>query len=174
MRCFVRLLALALLGFPPSSAETHIVRPDGSGDFPTIQAAVDAAQDGDTIMLMNGVFQGEGNRDIFIYDKEISIRSQWLDPTVCTVDCAGGGGTVCGFIFWGGEGTPSLKGVTITNATASGIRIYGGEVVVDQCNLRGNSASQGGGMYVDYLCYPWISRCTFAENEAGSGGGMCI
>jgi pectin methylesterase-like acyl-CoA thioesterase len=36
-------------------ADVFVVSPDGSGDFPTIQAAVDAASDGDDIELTDGV-----------------------------------------------------------------------------------------------------------------------
>ena len=38
----------------PAAATTYIVRPDGTGDFPTIQTAIDAAIDGDIIELTDG------------------------------------------------------------------------------------------------------------------------
>jgi hypothetical protein len=61
-RVVARLLfALAAAGgFSPSPAAEHSVRPDGLGDFPTIQAAVSAAAAGDTIVLEDGVFTGAG------------------------------------------------------------------------------------------------------------------
>ncbi len=49
------LAALAILSTPAHSATWH-VEADGSGDFPTIQAAVDAANPGDTIQLGAGQF----------------------------------------------------------------------------------------------------------------------
>ena len=39
-------------------------RADGSGDLPTIQAAVNASTDGAVVELANGVFTGMGNRDV--------------------------------------------------------------------------------------------------------------
>ena len=45
-------------------AATYVVTADGSGDFPTIQAAISAAINGDVIELTDGTFTGEGNRDI--------------------------------------------------------------------------------------------------------------
>ena len=51
-----RFLFLVLLAVPTGlvSAATFVVRSDGSGDYPTIQAAVDAAAtSGDTILLGN-------------------------------------------------------------------------------------------------------------------------
>jgi hypothetical protein len=175
MRHLIILSILALVITLPAFGETYIVRPDGSGDLPTIQAAVDAADDGDLILLMNGVFQGEGNRNINVSDKDIAIRSQWVDPTLCTIDCAGGGALVHGFWFDEGEYSPRLEGVTITNARSCGIRIYGGTPVIRRCILRGNSGHQGGGIYTDFDCHPLISYCTFAENTAvAAGGGLCI
>jgi len=40
---------MAVLIAAPSVADTFIVRPDGTGDYATIQAAVIASQDGDII-----------------------------------------------------------------------------------------------------------------------------
>jgi hypothetical protein len=64
-----------LAAFPCAAlAAEHVVRPDGSGDFPTIQSAVDAAAEGDTILLDDGVFTGDGNRDIQLFGKDLVIR----------------------------------------------------------------------------------------------------
>ena len=51
-----------------------VVNPDGSGDFPTIQAAIDAGCE--TIELSDGIFTGEGNWDIDYGGRSITIRSQ--------------------------------------------------------------------------------------------------
>jgi len=48
----------------PAHAATIVVAPDGSGDRPTIQAAIDVAAPGDVIELQDGVFTGAGNRDM--------------------------------------------------------------------------------------------------------------
>ncbi len=45
-------------------SEAHIVSPDGTGDFPTIQAALDALPEGSIIELTDATFQGDGNRDL--------------------------------------------------------------------------------------------------------------
>jgi pectin methylesterase-like acyl-CoA thioesterase len=52
-------LALALAG--AASAATYVILPDGSGDYATIQAAIDAAAPGDVIELADGIFSGPGN-----------------------------------------------------------------------------------------------------------------
>jgi hypothetical protein len=40
----------------PVSATTYLVTPDGTGDYPTIQLAVDAVVDGDIIELTPRTF----------------------------------------------------------------------------------------------------------------------
>jgi hypothetical protein len=42
----------------------YVVHPYGTGDYPTIQATVTAADDGDIIELTDGTFTGDGNRDV--------------------------------------------------------------------------------------------------------------
>jgi hypothetical protein len=116
--CFVLLLAAG------SSATTYIVDPDGSGDFPTIQAAIDAAEDGDIIELTNGTFSGEGNRNLDLAGKAVTVRSQSDEPEQCIIDCGGGDAdpdeTLRGFTFHSGEGPSSIvSGITITNGVAA-------------------------------------------------------
>jgi pectin methylesterase-like acyl-CoA thioesterase len=104
----------------PSRAETHVVTPDGTGDFPTIQAAIDAAVDGDEVVLTHGVFTGDGNRDVNFLGKAITIRSQDGGPSVCIIDCKGSfGERHRGFRFDSREGRESvLSGVTVSNGYA--------------------------------------------------------
>jgi hypothetical protein len=81
------LLAFLLLLPASSGARTWIVDPDGTGEAPTIAAAVDsAAYQGDVIELMDGVYTGDGNRDIEVWGKLVIIRSQSDDPTACIID----------------------------------------------------------------------------------------
>jgi len=54
-----------------ANGRTINVRPDGSGDYPTIQAAIDDCNDGDIIACANGVYTGPGNRDIDFNGKVI-------------------------------------------------------------------------------------------------------
>lgn len=86
------------------AASPWTVEPDGSGDFATIQAAVDFASDGDEILLGDGTFTGPGNREIDFQGKAITIRSVSGDPALCTVNC----GFHHGFRFDSGEGRGSV------------------------------------------------------------------
>jgi len=69
-----------------SRAASLSVRPDGMGDFPTIQAAVDYAAEGDTIVLSPGTFTGAGNVNVDSRSKGIMVKGAGAAAT--TIDCA--------------------------------------------------------------------------------------
>jgi len=141
-------LLLALTS--PCFATTHTVLPDGTGDFPTIQAAIDAAVDGDIVALADGVFTGPGNRDIDLLGKEITVRSQ-NGYANCVIDCEGTGR---GFLLVSGETALSvLQGLTVTHGWSGGEWEEGGAV---QCD--GSS--------------PTLTDCAFVDNQAHGGGAL--
>ncbi|MCK4547914.1 MAG: C10 family peptidase [Candidatus Eisenbacteria sp.] len=151
------------------------VEADGSGDYPTIQAAVDAAGEGKFIVLSDGVFSGEGNRDIDFHGKALTVRSQTGTPSACVIDCEGLGR---GFLFQSGEGATSyLEGITIIHAQADhGAAVYcdGSSPLIARCIFRDNTATQsGGGVYCTGASSPWLLQCTFFGNGAeGEGAGV--
>ena len=87
MRELAVLFALSV-AIPIASATTYLVKPDGTGDFPTIQAAIDASQPGGEVLLSDGTFTGDGNRDLH-FGKSLTLRSQSGKPSACTIDCQG-------------------------------------------------------------------------------------
>ncbi|MFH1279239.1 MAG: hypothetical protein ABIK65_12770 [Candidatus Eisenbacteria bacterium] len=105
-RPFLRLLgpALVLLFSSTALPRTWVVRPDGTGDAPTIAAAIDSVNSGDDVIeLMDGTFTGEGNRDLTNGEKTIVIRSASGNPAACVIDCEGSETDPHEFIaFWGG------------------------------------------------------------------------
>jgi len=66
-----------------------VVKPDGTGDYPTIQAAINECEDGYIIELTDGVFRDGGNRDLTYWGTAVTIRSQNGDPATCVIDCEG-------------------------------------------------------------------------------------
>jgi hypothetical protein len=79
---------LALVAVASASwGATILVRPDYSGDFPTIQEAVDAASSGDEIVLGDGRFTNSGNWGVEVVGKALTIRSESGDPRRCVIDC---------------------------------------------------------------------------------------
>lgn len=97
---------------------TYLIEADGSGAFPTIQAAIDAALPGDVIELADGVFKGTGNRDLNFNGKAITIRSRSGNPFLSIIDGEGVYPTVVhrGFDFKTAEGPGSVvRNITIRN-----------------------------------------------------------
>jgi hypothetical protein len=135
--------------FPEDDLSILFVRPDGTGDYPTIQAAIDAADSGDAIELADGEFRGEGNRDLDYDGKEIIIRSESGTPEACIINCEGTESDPHnGFSFSSGEtGTSRLEGVTILegNRPAGGAVLRtSASLLIVNCLLKENQAWEGG------------------------------
>ncbi|MCK4415403.1 MAG: right-handed parallel beta-helix repeat-containing protein [Candidatus Eisenbacteria sp.] len=186
-----KLLAVLLVLSAPwaACATTYLVLPDGSGDFPTIQEAIVAAADGDLILLGNGTFVGDGNRDINFAGKAITVRSKADDPSVCTIDCQGSPGNPHrGFYFSSDETRASvICGITIVNGwlegsdwedgTGAGIFCSWGDPTIENCAFIGNSARSGGGVACNGFTGPAIIDCLFEGNVArvtGNGAGLLL
>jgi len=155
---------LASVRVGSSGPQTHVVLPDGSGDFPAIQDAIEAAIPGDTIELGDGMFTGDGNRDLDYLGKAITIRSQSGDPATCTINCEGYENDAhVGFIFHSDEGPDSiLEGVSI---------IQGFFTSVD-CGIF--SAADAGGITCR-LASPTVRDCviSFCTAVLQAGGSCC-
>ena len=152
------------------------------GVYPTIQAAIDDASDGDTIWIADGQYSGEGNFDIDFKGKAVTVKSE-NGPQNCIIDCQFKGR---GFDFHNGEDENSvLDGIQITNGSAGGfgggIKCTASSPTINNCIITGNTAGEyGGGMCNSYGSSPILTNCTFSENSAesklsalGSGGGIC-
>jgi hypothetical protein len=143
------LFVCSVLLFLPSFARaaTYRVQPDGAGDFPTIQAAIDACRDGDVVELADGQFRGVGNRDIEFKGRAITVRSVSDDPRTCIIDCEGLGRAF--YINWG-EGPQSiLRGVSMVH----GYQGYGGTVYLASSS-------------------PTFVKCVFANGEGDGDGAI--
>ena len=157
-------------------ASTYVVQPDGTGDYPTIQAALNAAAASDTIALASGTFTGEGNRDLDFLGKDVTVMSLVGDAAAVTIDCQG---TVAenhrAFVFERGETNNSiLRDVTITGAEFTG---DGGAVLcrnssprIENVVFHRNGATRGAGIFVDHGD-PIIRGCTFTENRGDANAG---
>lgn len=142
--------------------------------FCIIQAGIDAAQDGDTVLVADGTYTGVGNRDLDFGGRAITVRSQSGDADACVIDCQGTGR---GFHFHSGEGADSVvESVTITNGSADsggGMYCSDSSPTVSGCIFSSNSADwYGGGVYCSANSSPALGSCTFSNNSAEYGAGV--
>jgi parallel beta-helix repeat protein len=157
--------------------------PDGTGDFPTIEAAINVAVDGDTVEMSDGTFTGGGNRNINFQGKVIVVRSQSGKPEDCVIDCRGAGR---GFLFINGETAASvLEGLTITGAYVDdhggGITCrYASSPTILSCVISENHARHAAGIFCAESSCPSIIDCTITDNYTyaygmpGAGGGISL
>jgi hypothetical protein len=200
MRLIVTSLWLsfgALLSAGPAVADTYVVNPGGTGDYITIQAAVDDVAPGSIIELTDGTFLGDGNRDIDFHGKAVTVVSQY-GPTNCIINPEGQndiGPLHGGFIFQSGEGQGSVvDGITISGGvtrSGGGIFIQEASPWIKNCVITGNVAGgvehstyqgRGGGVYCGLMSSARFTNCRFSDNYTTSefpslpsfgGGAYC-
>jgi hypothetical protein len=161
-------------GAIPSQARVITVDDDGPADFNNIQAALNDANDGDTVIVADGIYSGKGNRDINAGPGgvvNVEVRSA-NGPRSCIID---GQGASFGFHFdrlYYGFDLPIvlLEGFTITNCkTAIGLHQTLQYPAIRNCILTGNIC---GIACFEYCCMQ-IADCTITNNaEVGIGCDM--
>ena len=150
--------------------------PVPSAECPTIQAGIDSASVGDTVLVAAGTYTGVGNRNLDFGGTDLVLLSE-DGPELTIIDCQRSGG---GIYFHSGEtGAAVVEGFTITNGLGLGDPYGGGGMycyngsspTVRNCTFYGNRASRGGGMSC-WNSSPTVSNCTFSQNQGADGGGM--
>ncbi len=145
----------------------------------TIQAAIDAASNGDTIIVPPGTYYEQ----IDFKGKAITVQSENpSDPAVVAATVINGNLTKTGadigplVTFNSGEGRDSvLSGLTVANGAAdhgAGVFIGGSSPTISKCVITNCTAMNcGGGIYVD-AGFPGISENEICSNQAVNGAGI--
>ncbi len=143
--------------------------------FKTIQYGIDEAGNGDTVLVADGIYTGNGNKNL-TWDgnvKHITVKSE-NGPENCIIDCENDGR---GFTFYTHQNsTDVISGFTIKNGhtdNGGGIYCFSSSPTITNCTISGNTASHynGGGIYCQYSS-PTIINCTISGNAGGDGGGI--
>jgi len=201
--CLAALVLLGLLGGggparAAPAAEIHVcLAGPPTCDYASIQAAVDAAGDGDVIKVAQGVYTDVHKSadliQVVYISKTISIlggytTTNWVDPDPVaqptTLDAQGQGRV----LVVSGTATVVIEGLRITGGKASGqgghsggydagggVYVYTATVTIRNCAVYSNSASTtgrgyGGGVYL-YHSAATLERNTFHFNVASTASG---
>lgn len=177
LKCFGgTFIAAAIALFLPAPASAAVREVCGYGcSYATIQAAIDAAADGDLVRVHEGVYRESVN----FKNRAVTVRSV-NGPKSTVID---GGGQYRGVVFESFEGPDSvLDGFTIINGRSltngGGIYIYEAGPTIQNCVVTGNRAGYGGGIYAvtgASALTPRIRDTAIVANVADTrGGGMIV
>ena len=150
-----------------TKSNTVSISSDGSGDFATLDEAIEAVPPNSTIIL------GEGQFDLsksHLIEKSLTIQGAGSNLT--TISKSSSGSPI--ILFKGEQLT--IRGLSIerTGEFASNIiHINGGEASLDDCKISGGGASedgsiQGAGLWIAGTSSVTMKNCTI-ENNMSAG-----
>ena len=187
LRLSLIALMYSLLVSISATSVTHIVKQDGSGDFSHIQAAIEAANNGDTILVYPGVYV----ENVYFNGKALTVNSLEAlegDRSYVQSTIIDGNRTNPCVSFINGNLEATLRGFTLRNGMGSfmyddqELEAWGGGVFMAQsgrvnltnCDITNNVAALGAGVY-SYGGPLYLSGVNIFENQSVySGGGLLI
>src|SRR5579859_1300394 len=164
------LLSICVFFFCVAGYGTTIHVP---GDQPTIQAGINAAINGDTVLVADGHY----HEHINFNGKNITVTSV-NGPAFTTIDGDVGTGPVVRIVAQTAAGTAVLHGFTVQNGSACCSPAEGGGIEIKQAaaTITGNiiqfntSPVDGGGIF-NYQGKAVIDSNTISHNTVASGAG---
>lgn len=179
-------LMLVVMLFCPFVQGTIIhVNNNGQADFDNIQAGIDAAFNGDTVLIGPGEYVI--TEPITFRGKAITVKSEaGADETTIRIGTPADMNLCSVIIFENGETEASvLEGFTITGGSGSSVpplnEFCGGGILFDassgtvlNCTIVQNSARHGGGVIAFSGSSMTLIDCAVVGNTAKNGGGVMV
>lgn len=142
---------------------------------PTIQAAINAAANGDTVLVLDGVYSGTGNYNIDFLGKSVSLQSV-NGAANCIIDVAATQSSQrTGFYLHSGEtNTAVIQGFTVKHGlqfNGPGMMLINSSPTVRNCVFTENHANCWGGVLYFDNASPKFTDCQFVANYSADDGG---
>ena len=180
--------------------QRYEVNPNQTGDFISIQSAINYATEDDTLIVRDGTY----SENIDLLGKALIIGSEYFTSgdtthiastvidgqlngsTIIISDISGSEIKLVGFTIQNGSASnggaiycsnsnPVFENLIIKNSTASnsggGIYLYNNSsAILNKLKIINNSAKNGGGLYLN-SSNPTVTNIVFSNNTADSSGG---
>ena len=165
------ILCIVILLYSASGVASILHVPSG---YASIKEAVNAAVEGDTVLIADGTYSGSGNRNVLLTEKNLVIESE-SGSAHCIIDCESSGRAFK--LSVGVSGVTVIRNLTIQNGFMNGSK-NGGAIwcelstpIIENCVFVDNTAGHGGGIGCSDAS-PGIVNCYFSSNSGNYGGAI--
>lgn len=169
---FVVASVLGFVAIPSNSdARTWHIQPDGTGDAPTIQAGIDSAASGDSILVAAGIYY----ENLDMSGKALLLKG--VSGAEATVIDGGQRGRVLAMSGGVVEGFTLQRGLCDNCGGAGVMVVRPGPAVIRSCIIQNNIAGLtpesggGGGIYLELVPGVVIENNIVRGNYGGDAGG---
>jgi len=171
-------LLVLMIGATDTRGTVRLVRPDGTGDYPTIQLALDASASGDSVLLADGVFTGAGNQDLNFRGRAVLLASQSQSADACVLDVqASPSSQHRGILCSSGEGAgTAVEDLTIMHGytqVGSAVLMLATSPRFRRVVFAANATSASGAVYA-LNGSPVFEECVWRDNVSPTGSGGAV